>query len=159
MAFLIVWCIIQIHIQNSNREYCCQACAMQIGMVAKHEIRVLSVHTSISQLWQNKWKVATVNYLPGSTQMNFHSIIKWIFYYYHLKVTDIHSLVCIMTAYLTQLVHGCHRSANDPEKILKCLGNSRKFIWREEKFKIWRKVLECLNYSIMMLPFPVIKWT
>ena len=89
MAFLIVWCIIQIHIQNNNREYCCQACAMQIGMVAQNEIRVLSVHTSISQLWQNKWKVATVNYLPGSTQMNFHSIIKWIFYYYHLKVTDI----------------------------------------------------------------------
>ena len=67
----------------------------------------------------------------------------------------VHSLVCIMTAYLTQLVHGCHRSANDPEKILKRLRNSRKFIWREEKFKIWRKVLECLNYSIMMLPFPV----
>ena len=28
----------------------------------------------------------------------------------------VHSLVCIMTAYLTQLVRGCHRSANDPEK-------------------------------------------
>ena len=161
MAFLIVWFIIQIHIQNNNREYCCQACAMQIGMVAQHEIRVLSVHTSISQLWQNKWKVATVNYLPGSTQMNFsfNNKMNILLLSPQSDWHTVHSLVCIMTAYLTQLVHGCHRSANDPEKILKCLGNSRKFIWREEKFKIWRKVLECLNYSIMMLPFPVIKWT
>ena len=143
MAFLIVWCIIQIHIQNSNREYCCQACAMQIGMVAQHEIRVLSVHTSISQLptriHSNEFSFNNkMNILLLSPQSDWHTV---------------HSLVCIMTAYLTQLVHGCHRSANDPEKILKCLGNSRKFIWREEKFKIWRKVLECLNYSIMMLHF------
>ena len=66
----------QSHITKDNRKYSRQAFAMQIGMVAQHEIRVLSVHTSISQLWRNKLKVATVNYLPGSTQMNIHSIVK-----------------------------------------------------------------------------------
>ena len=45
----------------------------------------------------------------------------------------VHSLVCIMTAYLTQLVHGCHRSANDPEKILKCLGEFQKVYLERRK--------------------------
>ena len=68
--------------------------------------------------------MATVNYLPGSTQINIHSIKKWFFYYLsgHVPQNDWHTvlaLFCITTAYQTQLVHGSHRSAYDPEKFSK----------------------------------------
>ena len=68
--------------------------------------------------------MATVNYLPGSTQINIHSIKKWVFYYLSgcVPQNDWHTvlaLFCITTAYQTQLVHGSHRSAYDPEKFSK----------------------------------------
>ena len=68
--------------------------------------------------------MATVNYLPGSTPINIHSITKWVFYYLsgHVPQNDWHTvlaLFCITTAYQTQLVHGSHRSAYDPEKFSK----------------------------------------
>ena len=52
--------------------------------------------------------MATVNYLPGSTQINIQN--DW-----HTVL----ALFCITTAYQTQLVHGSHRSAYDLEKFSK----------------------------------------
>ena len=45
----LLWCVMQSHITKDNRKYSRQAFAMQIGMVAQHEIKVSFVHTSISQ--------------------------------------------------------------------------------------------------------------
>ena len=144
----LLWWVMLSHITKDNRKYSHQAFAMQTGMVAQHEIRVLSVYTSISQLLQNKWKVATVNYLPGSTQINIHSIIKWIFYYLSGRVpqSDWHTvlaLFCITTVYQTQLVCGSHRWAYDPEKFFK--------VWEIRESLFGKKKVK--NCSIMMLPF------
>ena len=63
--------------------------------------------------------------LPTRIHSNKYSFNKKMSFYYlsgHVPQNDWHTvlaLFCITTAYQTQLVHGSHRSAYDPEKFSK----------------------------------------